>query len=64
MVVADDPHDNSDEAFQKWRGIVQRALWDCFGMTAELFGRTFHGPELRRWFADPARPQTTPAQRR
>lgn len=62
MVVVDDPCDDSDDAYQKWRGAVQRALWDCFGMTAETFNRTYHGPELRRWFKDPARPQTTAAQ--
>lgn len=58
--MADD--EASAEAFQRWRDTVQRALWDCFGMTAQTFARTYHGPELRRWFADPARPKVTSAQ--
>ena len=56
-----DPRDESPEASQRWRDRIQKALWDCFGMTAELFNRTYHGPELRRWWADPNRPKTTPA---
>lgn len=60
-MVVDEARDDVIDGFIRWRYRVKKALWDCFGMTAATFDRTYHGPELRRWYNDPARPQTSPA---